>query len=195
MIKDMFYISVGLLIGAGGVFLMFSGQGGMWTMFGLLGMFACGIIIARRGLPYITDALGVSFYYSHDQLSREPEQLNRLEGMAFSGQAEDAAAELEEIVAKQFNNVDARTLLARIRLSKFGDARGAEELLEAFFKSPRHVSGSASLNLLFFYGDLLYDARKREKAISCYEHELARGKFSTSDRDLLLKRLAALKDS
>lgn len=195
MIRDVFYISVGLLIGAGGVFFMFSGRGGMWTMFGLVGIFVCGLIIARRGLPYITDALGISFYYSHDQLSREPEQLSRLEGMAFSGQAGEAAAELEEIVAKQFNNIEARMLLARIRQGKLDDARGAEELLEKFFKSPRHVSGSASLNLLLFYGDLLYDARKREKAVSCYEHELARGKFSTSDRDLLLKRLAALKDS
>jgi hypothetical protein len=195
MIKDAIWVFIAIVIAIWGMIFMFSGQQRVLPLLGVFGMAVSGLIIARRVSPYIADAIGASFYYSHDKLNRRPEQLTRLEGMAGSGEAVEAAAELEDILRKDFNQTEARMLLAQIRLDKLDDAEGARALLEAFFKSPKHVSGSVSLGLLLLYGDLLYGAGGNETAAHCYANELKRGKFSRADRQLLVNRLEALKDS
>lgn len=195
MIKNIFAAAAALAFGIAGIFIMFGGWTFLPPLAGLFGMFICGIILARQFSPYMADALGVSFYYSHGKLDRRPEHLARLEGMAAAGEPAEAVAELEKILKKSFNQTDARMLLAKILLNKFRDSAAAENILKEFFDSPKHVSGSASLDLLLLYGDLLDEHGKRGQAIRCYECELKRGRFAAADRQLLLNRLNALKDS
>ncbi len=193
--KDVFYWAVaistvilgGYLFGAGNEVALKTG--GIF----IIALGACGI--SWLAAPHIAGGLGMTFYSGSGKINRSPEQMTRLEGMAISGEAAEAAAELQEILKKSFNLIDARTLLVNIYLNHLHDREAAKSTMKQFFTSPRHLSSGESLDLLLLYGDLLDADAERHEAIQYFEQELKRGKYSKADKTLLTNRLNALRNS
>lgn len=194
--RDVITMAVAISIFVFGVFLAFAGgDSALVHAVGFIIMLISGVVVGWRLSPYVADGLGASFYLTQSKLDREPEQLTRLEGMAISGQAPEAVAELEKILKKRFNQIEARQLLVKIYLNHFHDRESAGKHLKKFFDSPKHFSGPESLDLLFLYGDMLDEDGERARAAHYYTRELRRGKFPKADKDLLMNRINALKDS
>jgi hypothetical protein len=148
----------------------------------------CGFILAPRIGNLFGQGLGSAIYFKRDKLERAPDRLDRMKGLVEAARYDEASAELRQVLARDFMDIDARMLLIRVRRESLLDEDGAVEICREFFDHPGHPSNHDSIDMLLSLSDSL----PPDEAAGYLRRELKRGRYSTYDRKLLQNRLEAL---
>lgn len=191
-IAEALLILLALAMLTGGIVNFQMSGGGIEQFFALLVLIFCGTVGGCILAPCLGrlfgGIIGDSIYFKRDKLDRAPERLDRMKGLIEEGHYDEAAAELRLVLARDFMDIEARTLLIRVCRETLRDEHSAVEVCREFFDHPGHVSNRDSVDMLLY----LSDALPPEEAAGYLRRELKRGRYSNYDRQILRNRLEAL---
>jgi len=129
------------------------------------------------------------------QYYREKRQkLSPIKGLIVAGKIEEAKNELEKILASEPSAAEATLMLVELYLEHFEQHEAIIDIVKNYFTAPGK-GASENLDLLLIYSDVCRDLAILPEAIALLEQEAEKKYYSTPDRNGILERLAAIRQT